>query len=154
MDEPLLITGLDAQWADSSEFSKAASHFAGIFAKSKLRDTDGRAEYKLTDLAVQQMDEIRKRICLEDSVLKLTKAGDQLLSPKTFGIVRDKAQVNVERGRAITLRLFRSGTRQIFCADTGKVKSFMESNGLASGVITPKASCTLVFFIGFVLRWY
>ena len=147
--EPLLITGLENIFAEKSELSQATKHFNDKFVKSSLRETEGRAELALKGESQAKVIELRNRIILPTAILKLTPAGEKIVGPSAFGIAKGKSQVNQERGRAVTLRWVASGTRQFFCADASKIKEFMETNGLTTGLTTPQASSSAsVFFSG------
>ena len=140
LKEPLLITGVSTLWTDNNGCcATAVDNFEKKFVKSALRDSDGRAEQLIKGEAHDALISFRNRLFLESEILKLTKAGGPPLSPAAFGICKDRSQVSTERGRAITMRIMKNGTRTLMTADSMDVKKFMEENGLSSGMVTPQA---------------
>ena len=134
----------DIWGASGSDTITAVEAFAKKFAVSKYRDTDGRAELPCKGGCLAKLTEVRNKLFLESNVLRLTAAGEPAIAGASFGTAKDKTQVSAERARATTLRLMKTGTRQLFCCDALHLKQWMEKSGLSSGMVTPQARSMLV----------
>lgn len=115
------------------------------FNLSKLKETKGRAEREIKGtLSTRLLADFRDKVVLPTSILQKTSGHDEC-KPTAFSVIKDKTSVNVERGRATTMRIIYTGDRQLVMTKNSSLRAFMESNGASSGALTPTAYIIMVF---------
>ena len=132
LEEPVIFMSLMPELFE--EGKQAVDSFAKKFARSELKDSDGRAERAVKGNVRTLLHKTIDTTFLPDSIVKQGLMHPEV-GPCAWGTAANQETVYTERGRLPALRVQFIGTRSVILVDSQDLRQFMEDKSLTT--ITP-----------------